>query len=167
MTYRLTKVFLYFNYFLEGMYMPTNIPEVSTNPMAPTTQQAPAITIASFISTPSGIPMVTTISESIQLDSTISARSSTILVGSAIPVQLGILEASLVPPSKSPHFTHVAPMVLTPTATIPVPVPWQTIESPAWLEDALRYMAAMTPPSCVPPEILITPEVEPVFIHVS
>jgi hypothetical protein len=48
-----------------------------------------------------------------------------------------------------------------------MPVPGQTIVSLAWLEDPLRYRAAMTPPSCVPPETLITPEVEPVFLHVS
>jgi hypothetical protein len=58
-------------------------------------------------------------------------------------------------------------MVLTPTAPIPMHVPSPTIVSPAWLEDPLRYRAAMTPPSCVPPETLITPKVEPVFIHVS
>jgi hypothetical protein len=57
--------------------------------------------------------------------------------------------------------------VLTPTAPITVSVPRQTIVSPAWAEDPLRYRAAMTPPSCVPPEIMITPEVEPVFLHVS
>jgi hypothetical protein len=48
-----------------------------------------------------------------------------------------------------------------------MPVPGQTIVSLAWLEDPLRYMAAMTPPSCVPPETLKTPEVEPIFLHVS
>jgi hypothetical protein len=31
----------------------------------------------------------------------------------------------------------------------------------------LRYRAAMTPPSCVPPETLITPEVKPLFSNVS
>jgi hypothetical protein len=72
-----------------------------------------------------------------------------------------------VPPPKSPHFTPIAPTVLTATAPIPTPVPRQTIVSPAWLEDPLRYRAAMTPPSCVPPEALIIPEVEPVFLHMS
>jgi hypothetical protein len=72
-----------------------------------------------------------------------------------------------VPPAKSPHFTPVALTVLTPFAPIPTPVPGQTIVSPAWLEDPLRYRAAVTPPSCVPPETLITPEVEAVFLHMS
>jgi hypothetical protein len=72
-----------------------------------------------------------------------------------------------VPPPVSPHFTSATPTVLTPTTPIHVPVPGQTIVSPAWLEDPLRYRAAMTPPSCVPPKTLITPEVEPVFLHVS
>jgi hypothetical protein len=71
------------------------------------------------------------------------------------------------PSPKLPHFTPVAPMVLTHTALIPVLLPGQTIVSPAWLENPLRYRAAMTPPSYVPPETLIAPEVEPVFIHVS
>jgi hypothetical protein len=48
------------------MDMPTNIPEASANPMTPTTQQALAVTIVSFISTASAIP------EGIQLDSAIS-----------------------------------------------------------------------------------------------
>jgi hypothetical protein len=34
----------------------------------------------------------------------------------------------------------------------------------AWLEDPLRYKAAMTSPSCVSPEKLITHELEPVFL---
>jgi hypothetical protein len=55
------------------MDMPTNILEVSANPMATTTQQAPAVTIASFISTTSGIPMASAIPEGIQLDSDILA----------------------------------------------------------------------------------------------
>jgi hypothetical protein len=52
--------------------MPTNIPEASANPMAPTTQQAPGVTIVSFISTALGIPMASAIPDGIQLDSTIS-----------------------------------------------------------------------------------------------
>jgi hypothetical protein len=163
---------LYFNYFfVEGMDMTTNIPENSTDPMAPTTQQAPGVIISSFISSASAIPMASTIPYGIQLHSAISARSSTIPVGIAIPeatlVLSGILEAYVIPPPISPRFTTGAPTVLTPTAPIPTPVPGQTIVSPAWLEDPLRYRAAITPPSCVPPETLITPEVEPVFSHVS
>jgi hypothetical protein len=72
-----------------------------------------------------------------------------------------------VPPPKSPHFTPAAHTLLTPTTPISAPVPGQTIVSSAWFEDPLRYRAAMTPQSCVPPETLITPEVEPVSIHVS
>jgi hypothetical protein len=64
-------------------------------------------------------------------------------------------------------FTPTAPIVLTPTTPIPALVPGQTIVSPSWLKDPLRYRVAMTPLSCVPPETLITPEVEPVFLHVS
>jgi hypothetical protein len=135
--------------------------------MDPITQQALAITIASFISAGSGLPMASAILDGIQLDSTISALSSTIPVGSAILVQSGILEASIVPPPISPHFTPAAPAVLTPTTPILTPVPGQTIVSPAWLEDPLRYRVAMTPPSCVPLETLITPKVELVFLHVS
>jgi hypothetical protein len=67
------------------MDMPTNIPEASANPMAPTTQQAPGVTIVSFISTALGIPMASAIPDGIQLDSTISARFTTIPVASAIP----------------------------------------------------------------------------------
>jgi hypothetical protein len=67
------------------MDMPTNIPEASANPMAPTTQQAPGVTIVSFISTALGIPMASAIPDGIQLDSTISARFITIPVASAIP----------------------------------------------------------------------------------
>jgi hypothetical protein len=111
--------------------------------------------------------MASAIPYGIQLHSAISAQSSTIPVASAIPEQLGISEAPAVPPTVSPHFTPTAPIVLTSTAPIHAPVPGQTIVSPAWLEDPLRYRAAMTPPSCVPPETLITPEVEPVFLHVS
>jgi hypothetical protein len=40
-------------FFVEGMDMLPNIPEASANPMAPTTQQDPGVTIASFISTAS------------------------------------------------------------------------------------------------------------------
>jgi hypothetical protein len=70
--------------FVEEMDIPTNISKASANPMAPTTQQTPTIIIASFISTVSGIPMASVMPEGIQLDSAISARSSTILVGSTI-----------------------------------------------------------------------------------
>jgi hypothetical protein len=42
---------------IEGMNMPTNIPEASANPIDSTTQHAPAVTIASFISIASRIPM--------------------------------------------------------------------------------------------------------------
>jgi hypothetical protein len=115
------------------MGIPSNIPEAPANPMALTTQQALGITIASFISTASGIPMALTIPDGIQLDSDISARSSTIPVASAIPeaiqVQSGITEASVVPPPVSPHFTPATPTVLTPTVPIPVSVPEQTIVS--------------------------------------
>jgi hypothetical protein len=183
MTYWITKFLLYFNYFLEGMDMFTNISEASTNPMAPTTQQAPTVTVGSFISTASGIPMASGISEGIQLDSTILARFSTIPVGSlildaipvhsdisvhsAIPVQSGIPETFAVPPPKSLHFTPAAPTVLIPTAPIPAPVPGQTIVSPTWLKDPLRYMTVIISPSCVPPETLITHEIEADFLHVS
>jgi hypothetical protein len=150
------------------MDMTTNITEASADPMAPKTQQALVVTIALFISTTSTISMASIIPNGIQLDSTISARSSIIPVRSAIteatPVPSGILEASAVPPPISPHFTPTARIVLTP---IPASVPRQTIVSPAWLEDPLRFRAAMTPLSCVPPETLITHEVEPVFLHVS
>jgi hypothetical protein len=130
---------LMIEFFVEGMDMPTNIPEASTNQMAPTTQYALAVVIASFISTAPGIPMASAIPEDIQVDSAISAQSSTILVGSAIPdvipvhlnisvhsaitVQPGIQEASVVPPPVSPYFTPAAPTVLTPTTPIPTPVP--------------------------------------------
>jgi hypothetical protein len=151
--------------------MTTNIPEDSADPMAPTTQQALGVTISSFISSASAIPVASAILDGIQLHSAISPWSSTIPVGLAIPdatpVPSGILETSDVPPPISPCFTPVAPTVLTPTAPIPAHVPGQTIVSPAWLEDPLRYKAAMTPLSCVPPKTLITPEVEPVFSHVS
>jgi hypothetical protein len=122
-------------FFVEGMDMPTNIPEASTNQMSPTTQHALAVIIASSISTAPGIPMASPISEDIQLDSAITAQSSTIPVGSTIPVhsnisvhstipvQPGIQEASVVPPPVSPYFTPAAPTVLTPTAPIPTPVP--------------------------------------------
>jgi hypothetical protein len=158
-------------FFVEGMDMTTNIPEDSADPMAPTTQQAPGVTISSFISSALAIPMASTISDGIQLHSAISARSSTIPVGLAIleatSVPSCILEAYVVPPHISPRFIPATPTVLTPTAPIHVPVPRQTIVSTVWLEDPLRYRAAMTPPSCVPPETLITPEVESVFSHVS
>jgi hypothetical protein len=83
-----------------------------------------------------------------------------------------------VPPPKSPHFTPTAPtvltpttpippIVLTPTTPIPAPIPRQTMVSLAWIEDPLRYREAMTPPSCVPPETLITTKIDPVFLHVS
>jgi hypothetical protein len=55
------------------MDMITNIPEASSDPMAPTTQQAPGVTIASFISTTLSISMGSIISDGIQLDSAISA----------------------------------------------------------------------------------------------
>jgi hypothetical protein len=145
--------------------------------MAPTTQQAPVVTIATIISVASGIPVASTIPEGIQHDSAILARSSTIPAGSAIPEAIPIhsaipmhstiLEASTVPPPKSSHFTLVAPMVLTPTTPIPTPIPRQTMVSLASIEDPLRYRTAMTPPSCVPSEALITPEVERAFLHVS
>jgi hypothetical protein len=158
-------------FFIEGLDMPPNIPEASANPMALTTQQTLGVTIASFISTTSGIPIASRIPDGIQLDSDISARSSIIPLASTIsyviPVQSGIPEASVVPPPVSPHFTPTVPTVLTPTAPIPAPVPRQTIVSPAWLEDSLRYKAAITPPSCILLETLITPKVEPVFLHLS
>jgi hypothetical protein len=47
--------------FVGAMYMPTNILEASANPMDSITQQAPAVTIASFISTASAIPMASAI----------------------------------------------------------------------------------------------------------
>jgi hypothetical protein len=100
-------------FFVEEMDMTTNIPEVSANPMATITQQAPDVTIASFISTASAITIVSAILDGIQHDSAISARSSTILVGSAIseatPVPSDILEASAVSPHISPCFTSAAP----------------------------------------------------------
>jgi hypothetical protein len=158
-------------FFTEGMDMTTNISEVSANPMATITQQAPGVTIAPFISKTSSIIIASAIPDGIQHDSAISAQSSTIPVGSAIseatPVPSCILEASVVPPPISPCFTPAAPTVLIPIAPIPSPVPGQTIVSPAWLEDQLRYMVAMKSPSCVPPETLITPEIKPVFLHVS
>jgi hypothetical protein len=49
------------------MGMTTNIPKASANPMAPTTQQAVGIKIASFISTASAIPMASAIPDGIQL----------------------------------------------------------------------------------------------------
>jgi hypothetical protein len=120
---------------------------------------------------PDGIQLDSAIPEATPVKSAMLARSSTIPVVSAIPkdnaVHLGILVASVVPPPISPYFTPATPTVLTPTTPIPAPVPEQTIVSPAWLEDPLRYRVAMTPPSCVPPDRLITPEVEPVFLHVS
>jgi hypothetical protein len=72
-----------------------------------------------------------------------------------------------VPPPKSPHFTHAAPTVLTPTAPIPPPILGQTMVSPSWIENPLRYRVAMTPPSCVPPTTLITPKVELILLYVS
>jgi hypothetical protein len=148
------------------------IPEASTIPMAPTTQHAPAITIASVISVASDIPMDVAIPEGIPFDLAISAVSSAIPeailvhsaipVPSAIPISTAIPEASAVPPRKSPHFTPAAPTVLTPTAPRPVSIPKQTMVSPTWIEDQLRYTATMTPPAT-----LITLEVEPIFLHVS
>jgi hypothetical protein len=147
--------------------------------MAPTTQQAPVVTIATIISVASCIPVASTIPEGIQHDSAILARSSANPAGSAIPIHSAIpmhstilvhstiLEASTVPPPKSSHFTLVAPMVLTPTTPIPTPIPRQTMVSLASIEDPLRYRTTMTPPSCVPSEALITPEVERAFLHVS
>jgi hypothetical protein len=83
--------------------------------------------------------MASAIPEDIQLNSAILARSSTIPVSSAIPddipihsdisvhsvipVQLGILEAYVVPPPKSPYFTPAALTMLTPTAPIPTSIP--------------------------------------------
>jgi hypothetical protein len=60
-------------FFIEEMDMATNIPEASVNPMAPITQQAPAITIGSFILVASGILMASSTPEGIQLNSVISA----------------------------------------------------------------------------------------------
>jgi hypothetical protein len=117
--------------------------DMATNILeAPTTQQAPTVTIASVILLASDIPMAL----AIPLDSTISA---------AILVHLAISEASDVPSPKSP------------TAPIPMPIQRQTMVSQTWIEDPLRYRAAMTPSSCVPSETLITPDVEPIFLHVS
>jgi hypothetical protein len=122
-------------FFVEGIDMTTNIPEDSADPMAPTTQQASGVTISSFISSASAIPMASATPDGIQLHSTISARSSTIPVGlvitEATPVPSGIVEAYVVPPPISPCFTPAAPTVLTPTTPIPTPVPGQTIVSPA------------------------------------
>jgi hypothetical protein len=64
---------LYFNYFLEGMDMTTNIPDASANPMTIITQQASCVTIASFILTVSAITIVSAIPDGIQHDSTILA----------------------------------------------------------------------------------------------
>jgi hypothetical protein len=116
------------------MDMTTNIPDVSANSKATITQQAQGVTIASFISTASTITIASAIPYGIQHDSAISARFSTIQVGSTIseatPVPSDILEASAVPPPISPCFTPAAPTVLTPTAPIPSLVPGQTIVSP-------------------------------------
>jgi hypothetical protein len=68
-------------FFIEGIDMTTNILEASANPMAPTTQQAPDVAIASRILMVSAIP------DGVPLDSAISARSSTISVGLAIPIE--------------------------------------------------------------------------------
>jgi hypothetical protein len=60
------KVFPIFQLlFVEGMDMPTNILEASANPVAPTTQQALGVTLASFISTTSGIRMASSIPDGI------------------------------------------------------------------------------------------------------
>jgi hypothetical protein len=145
------------------------IPEASAIPIAPATQHALPITITSIISVASAIP------QDIPLDSTISLVSSAIPVASTIPVPSAILVSSAIPGAstvplihspKLPHFTPTAPTV-TPTAPIHVPIPEQTMVSPAWIEDPLRYMAVMTPPSGVPLTTLITPVVELVFFHVN
>jgi hypothetical protein len=47
------------------MDMPTNILEASANTVAPTTQQALGVTLASFISTTSGIRMASSIPDGI------------------------------------------------------------------------------------------------------
>jgi hypothetical protein len=60
-------------FFVEGMDMTINIPEDSADPMAPTTQQAPSVTISSFISSASAIPMASAILDDIQLHLAISA----------------------------------------------------------------------------------------------
>jgi K+-transporting ATPase A subunit len=73
MTYWITRLLMYSNFFVEGMDIRTNIPEASANPMAPTTQQSPSVTVASFISTASGISMASAILDGIQRDSAISA----------------------------------------------------------------------------------------------
>jgi hypothetical protein len=52
-------------FFVEGMDMTTNIPEDSADPMTPTTQQAPSVTISSFISSASVIPMASAIPDDI------------------------------------------------------------------------------------------------------
>jgi K+-transporting ATPase A subunit len=52
--------------------MTTNIPEDSGDPMAPTTQQALGVTISSFISSASAIPVASAILDGIQLHSAIS-----------------------------------------------------------------------------------------------
>lgn len=39
--------------------------------------------------------------------------------------------------------------------------------SPPWLNDPQRHKRMMTPPVPVAPEQLVTPEVEPVYTHVS
>ena len=38
---------------------------------------------------------------------------------------------------------------------------------PPWLDDSMRYKVMVTPPAPIPTEQLITPEVEPVYTHVS
>jgi hypothetical protein len=103
-------------FFEEEMDMAINIPEASTILMAPPN--------GSNNSTGSNYYNCLSHSKGIQLDSAILARPSTIPVGSAIPevipihsatrvhlailVQSGNLEASVVPPPKSPHFTPAA-----------------------------------------------------------
>ena len=90
---------------------------------------------------------------------------------SAIPEPSDIPQASVIPQDpapKLPDFTPAATATLTPTVPIPAPIPGQTlVMSPSWIEHPLRYKAAMTPPTGVPAATLITPEVEPVFMHVS
>jgi hypothetical protein len=55
------------------MDMTTNIPEALDDLMAPITQQALGVTIASFISTASAITIASAIPDGIQHDSAISA----------------------------------------------------------------------------------------------
>jgi len=72
-------------------------------------------------------------------------------------------KASAIPNVPSPDSVVVSGSA--PTAAIPN-VPTNSF-SPSWIQDPLRYKATMTPPAGVPLEKVITPEVEPVFMHVS